>query len=91
MKDLTYLLARTTNTPLATFDNDAKSCYDRIVMIVALLLAFQQGLPKTTAAWIAQTTSLMQKFVQTSFGVNNQFWGYDDGTVAPQRGFGQGH
>ena len=41
MKELTYMIARETNTPLATCDNDAKSCYDRIVILLALLLARQ--------------------------------------------------
>ena len=34
MKELTFGLARITNTALASFDNDAKSCYDRVVMSV---------------------------------------------------------
>ncbi|KAL7559678.1 hypothetical protein ACA910_002387 [Epithemia clementina (nom. ined.)] len=32
LKQLTYELSRVTQTDLITFDNDAKSCYDRIVM-----------------------------------------------------------
>lgn len=55
MKEMTYETARLTATPLATFDNDAKSCYDRIVMLVAALLARRVGLPKTTAKWMNET------------------------------------
>ena len=37
-KILLYEVARLTCTPLVTFDNDAKLCYDRIVMTFALML-----------------------------------------------------
>ena len=43
MKELTGDTARLTNTPLATFDNDAKACYDCIIMKVALILARRLG------------------------------------------------
>ena len=36
LKVFTYELSRYTRTSLITFDNDAKSCYDRIVMCFAL-------------------------------------------------------
>lgn len=32
LKELTYKMVRVTHTSLASFDNDAKYCYDRLVM-----------------------------------------------------------
>lgn len=91
VKELTYDIARMTNTPLVTFDNDAKACYDRIVMVVALLLARRWGLPKTTAEWIAVTTAEMKKMVSTGYGVNENFFGCLDGEGIWLHGPGQGH
>ena len=52
LKELTYEVARYTRTDLATFDNDAKSCYDRIVMLYAMLWCQQLGMPPSDAnAW----------------------------------------
>jgi hypothetical protein len=35
---LSYEISRATRTPLGTLDNDAKACYDCIVMLFALIL-----------------------------------------------------
>lgn len=70
MKELTGDTSRLTNTPLATFDNDAKACYDRIIMKVALLLARRLGLPSTTAEWMAKTTASMRNHIKTAYGIS---------------------
>ena len=70
MKELTYDTARLTNTPLATFDNDAKACYDRIIMKVALMLARRLGLPVKTAQWMAETTAAMRNRIKTAYGIS---------------------
>jgi hypothetical protein len=38
-KLLKYSMGRLTLTDYATFDNDAKSCFDRIIMLPASLIA----------------------------------------------------
>lgn len=91
MKETTYEVARLTNTPLASFDNDAKSCYDRIVMTVAALLARRQGLPKTTAAWMNETMKFMKNYVKTALGQSDEYFGSSDGTKTEKHGPGQGH
>ena len=72
MKELTYDTARVSNTPLATFDNDAKSCYDRIIMVVALILARRLGLPANTARWMAETTACMRNHIKTAYGISSE-------------------
>lgn len=37
LKKLSYTMAALTLTDLATFDNDTKACYDRIVRVLAML------------------------------------------------------
>jgi hypothetical protein len=38
-KEMKYLYSRLTTTHLATMDNDAKSCYDRIVCNLAMIIS----------------------------------------------------
>ena len=45
LKQLTYSLMELTRTPGGMFDNDAKACFDRIVLILAALRGQQLGLP----------------------------------------------
>ena len=44
-KILSDKVTRLTRTSFTTFDNDSKSCYDRIVMIFALILCQKHGVP----------------------------------------------
>ena len=84
MKELTGDTARLTNTPLATFDNDAKACYDRIIMKVALILARRLGLPPKTAEWMARTTAAMRNHIKTAYGISQE-------TFVCEHGPGQGN
>ena len=91
MKELTFGLARVTNTALATFDNDAKSCYDRVIMTLALIICRQLGLPSSAAAWIGETTKRMKNFVKTGHGISDAWFGNNDGSGKVKHGIGQGH
>ena len=84
MKKLTGDTARLTNTPLATFDNDAKACCDRIIMKVALILARRLGLPPKTAEWMARTTAAMRNHIKTAYGISQE-------TFVREHGPGQGN
>ena len=50
LKRLTYDLSRILRSNLGTFDNDAKSCYDRIINSIAMLAAKRLGMPDTVIA-----------------------------------------
>ena len=58
LKRLTYDLTRILRSNLGTFDNDAKSCYDRIVNSVAMIAARRLGMPE--AAVCTHATILEQ-------------------------------
>lgn len=46
LKEMKYLYLRLTKTGLATMDNDAKSCYDRIICNLAMIISRFYGMPK---------------------------------------------
>jgi hypothetical protein len=50
LKQLTYDLSRVLKTNLGTFDNDAKSCYDRIINGIAMVAARRLGMPQQPVA-----------------------------------------
>ena len=81
MKELTFGLAWITRTTLISFDNDAKSCYNRVVMPMALILCQQLGLPSSAASWIGRTTHAMQNHVKTGHGISETWFGSTDSTV----------
>jgi hypothetical protein len=49
--------SRLTRTPLGTLDNDAKACYDRIMLLFALLLCQKHGVPLSACKLSAKHSS----------------------------------
>ena len=47
-----------------SFDNDAKSCYDRIVMSLALLASQKLGMPSNICSWYQQLLSQAKYHIQ---------------------------
>jgi hypothetical protein len=87
-KILSYEVACLTGTPLAIFDNDAKSCYDRIVMVFALMLCQKHGVPQSVCMMAAFSLLLAEHSIKTKCGVS-------EGTCSstndnPTHGPGQG-
>jgi hypothetical protein len=71
LKRLTYDLTRITKSNLGTFDNDAKSCYDRIVNGLAMLAARNVGMPLPAVQTHAGVLAAMRYTIKTSFGTLN--------------------
>jgi len=88
LKSITYAISTLTRTNLATFDNDAKSCYDRIVMLLAMLVARTMGAPKEACFMEAELMRTLQYQVQTQLGISNHHYG--NATESPMYGSGQG-
>jgi hypothetical protein len=59
-KLLIYDHARLARTLLITVDNDANSCYDRIIKTLAMLACMSVGLPVTLCTTIARVKTLFQ-------------------------------
>jgi hypothetical protein len=73
LKRLTYDMTRIQRSNLGTFDNDAKSCYDRIINSLAMLSAQRIGMPHTPIATHAGVLASMRYVVKTAFGVSESY------------------
>jgi exonuclease III len=87
-KALTYLYTRLTKTSLGTFDNDAKSCYDRIIASLALIASRALGMPEVACRIHGQTIDKMKHFIKTAQGTSESY--YSNENEGPLFGSGQG-
>ena len=78
IKQFTYEIAAFTRTDLVTFDNDAKSCYDRIVMAYALACCIHLGLPEMTAVAFGKFLDEARYHVKTVLGVSTDSYSHGD-------------
>jgi hypothetical protein len=83
-----YLYATLTRTGLETMDNDAKSCYDRIICNLAMMVSQVYGITKEAASTQAITLQHMCFRIRTAIGDSKQF--YQHSETAPIHGTGQG-
>ena len=86
-KLLLYEYARLTRTSLVTVDNDAKSCYDRIIKSLAMIACIAVGLPLAAAAMHNKTHHGMQHRIKTRHGTLRPYSGTDNDAL---EGTGQG-
>ena len=87
-KKLTYEIADYTKTDGGTFDNDAKACYDRIVINIAMLICRHFGLPEMGADFMAKFLEEAKYYLKTKMGINPE--AYYNTTEHPLFGSGQG-
>jgi hypothetical protein len=87
---LTYDLSRILRSNLGTFDNDAKSCYNRIVNSVAMLAATRLGMPDHAVATHAGVLWAMQYSTKTMFGISDGYYKSVDGKILFGTGQGSG-
>ena len=69
-------------------DNDAKACYDRIVMLLATIIIGHFGIPKEARDLQALAIRQMQFHVKTALGISTEH--YEDTETSPLHGSGQG-
>jgi hypothetical protein len=68
MKEMKYQYARFTKTNLGTIDNDAKSCYDRIICNVAMLISQYYGIPRELCNLQAENLRKTKFYIRTGLG-----------------------
>jgi hypothetical protein len=73
LKRLSYDLTRLLRTNLGTFDNDAKSCYDRVVNGIAMLVSRRLGMPAPAIATHAKVLERMKYYLKTAFGISDSY------------------
>jgi exonuclease III len=88
MKELNYTMSHLTRTPLALFENDAKSCYDRIVMRLALSIFRFYGVPAEACEMQEKTLKHIKHRIKTALGISEDFYTSTDEN--PIHGIGQG-
>jgi ribonuclease HI len=87
-KQTIYSILRMARYNGATFDNDAKSCYDRIVMLVASLASQRAGMTKAACELFLSTLDKVQYHIKTNLGISEESYSTtEDRTV---HGPGQG-
>eukprot|EP00980_Cylindrotheca_fusiformis_P027514 scaffold20799_cov73-Cylindrotheca_fusiformis.AAC.3 len=87
-EELKYDLCRLSRKPLVNFDNDAQSCYDRIIPSVASLLGRYHGLHPNITAMHGELLQHATFRVKTSLGVSTE--SYQHSAQFPIYGTGQG-
>jgi hypothetical protein len=87
-KEMKYLYSRLTKTNLATMDNDAKSCYDRIICNLAMIISQYYGVSRNMASLQATTLKKMKFRLRTALGESSRTYQHSNNT--PIHGTGQG-
>jgi hypothetical protein len=87
-KEMKYLYAQLRKHNIATMDNDAKACYDRIIMSLATIISGHFGVPRNTRRLQANAIRAMQFHIKTALGMSKG--SYTDTNITPLHGSGQG-
>ena len=87
-KSQKYIYSSLTRTSMATMDNGAKSCYDRMVATLALLVSHKFGVPTEFCQTVGETLRTMQFSIRTAMGDSPNT--YCHSTATPIHGVGQG-
>lgn len=70
--------------------NDAKSCYDRIILMVAYLTMRNFGIPATVAKSSISCILHMKHYIKTTYGISKKYYGGHHWDELPH-GCGQGN
>jgi len=77
-KCLFYDLHRFTRTPAALCSNDAKSCYNRIILMIAALCLCRLGAPHSAVKSMITTLANLKHHVRTAYGDSEISQGQDN-------------
>ncbi|KAI2492618.1 hypothetical protein MHU86_21932 [Fragilaria crotonensis] len=88
LTQLTTDLCRILKHDFARFDNDASSCYDRIIVALGMLAARRCGMPTNAIRLHADALQFMKYTVKTIHGISEE--NYHGTAYAPLFGTGQG-
>jgi hypothetical protein len=88
VKVLTMDLSHRRHLPMALCSNDAKSCYDHIVLWIAALCLLRVGVARSATDEMMLTLQKAWHFINTAFGDSYSSYGC---TSPPLQGVGQGN
>ena len=90
-KTLSFDIARQQRSNLAIFENDAESCYDRILVNIAMLSARILGVPTGAILAHSETVRLMKYNIKTIYGTSEaRYQGTDQEQLLAGTGQGSG-
>jgi hypothetical protein len=87
-KEMKYMYSSITRSDMATMDNDAKSCYDRIICNLAMVISKYFGMSTRACQTQAATLQNMQFRLRTALGDSKK--SYQHSASTPVHGSGQG-
>lgn len=87
-KEMNYQYSKFTRTNLATVDNDAKACYDRILCNLAMIISQHFGMSNRACKTHSKTLKAMLFTIRTNGGDSDRFYCHTEDT--PIHGSGQG-
>ena len=76
VKELHYSIAHLSLNEFATMENDAKSCYDRMVPSLIMLISRSFGLSKNVCRTVGKTFQKTKHKVATRNGISMNSFGY---------------
>jgi hypothetical protein len=88
LEELKSDISYSSRKPIINFDNDASSCYDRIIVALASLLNREYGQNRHVVMVNALKLRNAQYHLKTALGVSDEFIGHC--TAWPLHGTGQG-
>jgi hypothetical protein len=88
-KQLKIEYAHYTKTPIATFDNDAMACYDRMIVPLTSILSQTAGIPPQAVGTLVYTLENAKYHIRTYEGTSDNY--YCSTTDQPIQGTGQGN
>jgi hypothetical protein len=88
LEELQVSISYLSRTNQVTFHNDATSCYDRIIIALANLVARRFGMPEEIVRLHGCTLEQMRYYVSTALGISEQ--SYSHSAEDPIYGTGQG-
>ncbi len=87
-KSLTYAITHQNKTELITFDNDAKSCYDRILSLLAAMASRRVGMPLIPCQLFTRSLEGMKYYTKVGRGLCESWYKHNE--AYPIYGTGQG-
>ena len=90
LEELQVSISYLSRTNQVTFHNNATSCYDRIIITLANLMACRFGMPTAIAKLHGATLEQMQYFVFTALGISEESYSHSYSGETPIYGTGQG-
>ena len=80
-KRLAYDIIQQLKVPAILCSNDAKSCYDRVVHHIIMMLLCRLGVPKNAIKCMLDTYQMMKHHLRTAYGDTDKYFSCEDNDI----------